>query len=687
MRLKKVHCRGTSELDRTYRRLSSGDEPAGRDTSDAQHATLSVVSINSVNVSLPVMPPEKTTAIGWGRRWGLRLAVLVTVQVAMILHVLVWWIGVPWGWETLSPVEPSESIQTVSDGIINAGAIFFAVALLSTAVLGRWFCGWGCHIMLLQDWCLRLLRWRGIRPRAFRSRLLRWAPLCLAVYMFIWPIFYRFVVAPFTRPDLEWHGFRVELLTSDLWATMPGLWVSVVFLFLCGFMTVYVLGAKAFCTYACPYGGFFAPLDRLSIRRVVVNDDCEGCALCTAVCTSNVRVHEQVAIYGSVIDVGCMKTTDCIEACPKDALSMKWAKPSIATALRPGARKPRPKWDVSWGGEVILAVLMLLFFLAWRGAYGLVPMLLSLGAAAILVWMLWKSWRMIRDANASFHRWGLKRSGHVTGAGLVFLAATAIVFAATAQAAASHGLGWKADRAAEGFRQLIASPMRAGATSLTTGEQARAREAIEWYRMAGSIGQGGIGLASDPNDLLASARIHAQLGELDQARVLLDEVESISRPNESLATERFMLGVSLESPAVVLAWVDQRLIENAGWEKLRKVAVDWAASRGDFASAKKLSRGPDTQKYAAIGALQQGDMTAAIDHMQRYLRAVPSDALAWATLGRVLLVTGDVSGADNAMTLAFDGRASLDAAARQSLDHEMVAYAAERRRVTGQDAP
>jgi uncharacterized protein HemY len=73
--------------------------------------------------------------------------------------------------------------------------------------------------------------------------------------------------------------------------------------------------------------------------------------------------------------------------------------------------------------------------------------------------------------------------------------------------------------------------------------------------------------------------------------------------------------------------------------------------------------------------------------MEQYLQAAPSDALAWATLGRVLLATGDVAAADTAMRRAFAARDSLDAAAQQSLDHEMAAYAAERRMVTGQEAP
>ncbi len=633
------------------------------------------------------MPQQQSPPTGWGRRWGLRLGVLVAVQIAMILHVLVWWIGVPWGWETLSPVEPSESIETVSDGIINAGAIFFAVALLSTAVLGRWFCGWGCHVILLQDWCLRLLSKAGIRPRAFRSRLLRWAPLLLALYMFIWPVFYRLVIAPYTRPDLTWPGFHFELLTRDLWATMPGFWVSAVFLFICGFVTVYVLGAKGFCTYACPYGGFFAPLDRLSVRRIVASDACEGCGRCTAVCTSNVRVHEQVAAYGQVIDVGCMKTTDCIDACPTGALSVGWSTPAITTRLRPGTSRPRVKWDVSWIGEITLALLMLLFFFAWRGAYGMVPMLLSLGASSVLVWMLWKCWKMFRDSNTSFHRWGLKRAGRITGGGVVFLLVTAFVSAATAQAGASHLLGWQADRTAKGFRQRIEAPMRAGFTSLSEEQQARARDALDWYRLAGSLVDGGIGMASDPNDLHVAARVHAQLGELERTRDLLDQIEHLSKPNEALAMERFMIGVSLDSDDEVLQWVDDRLVKEVQWSDLRATAVQWSLSRGDLAAAGRLSLGPEAQKYAALGALQQGDLGGAIEQLRRYTTAVPADALAWATLGRVLLVTGDVGGGDKAIAEARATRSSLDEGAQRDLDSELSAYAAERRFVTSQESP
>ncbi len=632
----------------------------------------------TTEVPLRVLPEKTPRVIGWGRRWRWRLTVLVIVQVAMILHILVWWIGLPLGWKTLSPVEPSEAIETVADGIINAGAIFFALALLSTAVLGRWFCGWGCHVVLLQDWCLRLLRKAGIRPRAFRSRLLMMAPLALACYMFLWPIAYRLVWAPIVEGRTPaWHGFSLELLTRDLWATMPGFWVAVVFLFLCGFVTVYVLGAKGFCTYACPYGGFFAPIDRLSLRRVTVSDACEGCAHCTAACTSNVRVHEQVATWGKVIDVGCMKTTDCIEACPNDALAMQWSRPAIAPVRREGAPRPSRTWDLSMAGEITLAIVMILAFLAWRGAYGLVPMLMSLGAASVMTWLLWKSWRVLSDAHGSFHRRVLKKQGRLTGAGVRFLAVTGVALLLTLQAAASQGAGWRADQLAAGLRQRVTAPPKRGAV-LTGAESQRAAEALRWYRRAGSLWHGGIGLADDPNHLRAAARLHVGLGELQQASRLLDATAAIAKPNEDLAEERFMVRLAIQSPEDVASWVDAVLLDQIDWHRLRRTSVQWALSRGDLALAGRLSSGPDVLKYAALSALGRGDLGVAVQQLNRYVAAVPGDALAWITLARIQLAEGDVAAADGAAAQAESAAGALDESAAADLQRELAAYRAER---------
>jgi len=106
--------------------------------------------------------------------------VLGAVHLLIGLHLLHW----AFTGTSISPVEPSESMYTLENGQVNAGFIFFIVAILSTAILGRWFCGWACHMVALQDLCGWMMRKLGIQPRPFRSRLLGWVPYLLAFYMF-----------------------------------------------------------------------------------------------------------------------------------------------------------------------------------------------------------------------------------------------------------------------------------------------------------------------------------------------------------------------------------------------------------------------------------------------------------------------------------------------------------------------
>ena len=90
-----------------------------------------------VSVALPVYTPRPH------RMSKRRFTVLIAVQVIIILHIVLWLFGRHFGWfggETLSPIEPSDGMELVKYGVINAGAIFFAVTLLATLLLG---CGDG----------------------------------------------------------------------------------------------------------------------------------------------------------------------------------------------------------------------------------------------------------------------------------------------------------------------------------------------------------------------------------------------------------------------------------------------------------------------------------------------------------------------------------------------------------------
>ena len=294
----------------------------------------------------------------------------------MIAHIIQWRIM----GTTVSPIEPSETMYTLQNGAINAGFIFFTLAILATLIFGRFVCGWGCHIVALQDFCGWLLKKMGLKPKPFRSRLLIYVPLIAAIYMFVWPTVYRYIVKPPNEPLIP--QFTNHLITTEFWATFPTVAVAIPFLFICGFMTVYFLGQKGFCTYACPYGGFFGLADKIAPGKIRVTDACNQCGHCTATCTSNVLVHAEVKQYGMVVDPGCMKCMDCISVCPNDALYFGFGKPAI------GVKQTRTKnYSLTWPEEIAGALIFSASLLAVWDVYQLVPMLMALGVAGVTTYL------------------------------------------------------------------------------------------------------------------------------------------------------------------------------------------------------------------------------------------------------------------------------------------------------------
>jgi tetratricopeptide (TPR) repeat protein/ferredoxin len=342
-------------------------------------------------------------------RW--RAAALITLNLFMIAHIIQWRIV----GKTISPIEPSETMQTLQGGFVNAGFIFFTLAILATLIFGRFVCGWGCHILALQDLCGWFLKKIGLHPKPFRSRLLVYVPLIGALYMFVWPTAYRLFHNPENAPLIP--KFTNHLVTTNFWQTFPSVAVAIPFLFICGFVTVYFLGQKGFCTYACPYGGFFGLADKFSPGKIRVTPACNQCGHCTATCTSNVMVHAEVKQYGMVVDPGCMKCMDCVSVCPNDALYFGFGKPTI---LVPKSNAIKRSYSLTWPEEVIGTLVFLGSFLAVRGVYALVPFLMALGCAAVTTFLALKMWRLLRAKELSFYRFNLKSSGKIPKAGWAF---------------------------------------------------------------------------------------------------------------------------------------------------------------------------------------------------------------------------------------------------------------------------
>ena len=425
----------------------------------AKHCTSAPGKPGRAEIALTVLP-ERPAGIRKSKSGPRRAAVLIGVHLLVAVHLLHWW----WKGRTISPVEPSEAMYTLNQGHLNAGFIFFALAILSTLIFGRFFCGWGCHLVAYQDFCGWLMKKMGVKPKPFRSRLLVLAPLALAIYMFIWPTVYRwFAGAP--APALTNH-----LTTSQFWKTFPGAVIAIITFAICGFAIVYVLGAKGFCTYACPYGGFFGFVDQAAPGRILVTDNCEQCGHCTAVCTSNVRVHEEVAKFGMVVDPGCMKCMDCVSVCPNDALYFGFAKPLVLGGRREFQERagterasdtsphhhiatspPKPasqsRYDFTLNEELLMIVVGLFSLLAYRGLYGQIPLLLAMGMAAITSFLFIKFTHLLHQPNVRLQNKQFKRGGTFTHTGWIFATAAVILFAFTAHSFAVQFEFWRGKRA------------------------------------------------------------------------------------------------------------------------------------------------------------------------------------------------------------------------------------------------
>jgi tetratricopeptide (TPR) repeat protein/ferredoxin len=234
--------------------------------------------------------------------------------------------------------------------------------------------------------------------------------------MFVIPSLVRLVIGA------EHPVFRAAFVTDNLWGRFPGPWVAALTLGVCGFLIVYLLGNKGFCTYGCPYGGIFALADTVAPGKIRVSDACDGCGHCTATCTSNVRVHEEVKLYRMVVSPGCMKCLDCINVCPKDALSYGFGAPSVAKG-EPRAKVAPRAYDFSLREELAMAGIFLVSVVILRALYDAVPFLLALGLASISAYTLLTAARMSYVGNLRYSRYQLTANGRATGQGRVFLVA------------------------------------------------------------------------------------------------------------------------------------------------------------------------------------------------------------------------------------------------------------------------
>ncbi len=617
-----------------------------------------------------------------GRYSRRRVVVLLLVQLLMIVHVVHWAIT----GKSLGRFVLSDSMRTLELGEVNPGFLLFAASLLVTVVFGRFMCGWVCHMGALQDLAAWLLRGVGVRPRVFRSRLLGFVPLVLAGYMFVWPTLKREILHGWATAALPaaadllkapaFPGLSWDMTTGQLWEGLPPWWVATPFLLVCGFGTVYFLGARGLCRYGCPYGGFLLPAEQASVGRVVVDPSrCDQCGLCTAACTAGVRVHDDVREFGAVVDRHCVRSLDCVAACPSGALRFGFAVPAALRRCKPG----RKAYDLTVLEEIVCAAAFTVAFLGLRGIYDLVPMLLATTLAVLASFVTWKLLRVFRETNVRMGWAQLRLKGALTAWGRVFLAGGALMWMAVLHCAAVQVCAWRAhaadDRVTAGFDAVM------GGAPASAADLRSAAEAEGWYALLRTWGRGGVALVTSPEGEVRRAWMRMVQGDLAGGEAILRDASTIG-PSAAVQLARFLLAGGRTGEGVtVLERASARFPADEAVRDL--LAVVWARM-GKQSEAEALYLGTLAARPDDAGALMglgrvlvmEGRVQEGLDRMKRVSSDWPRNAgarqeyaLTLYSLGRAAEAVAELDGAGRARPAYREHLAGLASRIRDAIEH------------------
>ena len=579
-------------------------------------------------------------------RW--RAVVLALVHVAIGIHVLHWLSN----GKTLGPLEPSESVTFAENSVVTAGLIFFVVSIAATLLLGRFFCGWACHMLAVQDLCLWLLKRVGIQPKPIRSRALLLVPIGAFVYMFLYPPLYRLWFGiEFLEPTTE---FEVE----NFWRTFPPLPIALLTFAVAGFAVVYFLGAKGFCVNMCPYGAAYGFVDRLSPGRIRVTDDCESCGHCTQACTSNIVVHKEVHDYGMVVDQECLKCLDCVSVCPKDALYFGFGKPALlAVPRKPGSRLSAwwklNRWrSYRWPEELLLGGLFLAALFAFRGLYNSLPFLFSLAFAGLFAYLILQALRLLYRSRVQLQGLLLKSEGKLTAAGRMHALAGVVL---VGLGAGSGYVNHHRNAAETGYIELqgIVMGWLNGPRVLEPDQAERVAATLDHAVRAERWTPLGLLPAEDWELAMLTGWLHLLQGDEVSFEERLARAAA-ARPDNAVAYDglaNFHAAAGRSDEA--LRWF------RLGCERAPESADPWLAQARYLLSLERvaearavlvestLQAGPDPALFVALGRveLQRGDLDGAIEAFEGAL-AVDENALeARLQLGGLLAEKGDLRSA------------------------------------------
>ena len=248
------------------------------------------------------------------------------------------------------------------DPVHPAGLSILVMALLTSLILRKGFCGFLCPIGTLSFWLFRLGRKLGIACTV--SHRFAWL-LTIPKYLLL-VFFLKITLLSFDLEGTEAFLFSRYNMVADTKMFLFFARLDAVLLGTLAFLTAGSLVIPSFwCRCFCPYGallGIIALLSPAAVRRR--EDACIHCGRCASACPQGIAVDRKVRV-SSAECTGCQ---ECVSACPKKGcLGMSagfaqsrvlpaWAVPAgivIAVGVMFAAASLSGHWDAGLPREMI----------------------------------------------------------------------------------------------------------------------------------------------------------------------------------------------------------------------------------------------------------------------------------------------------------------------------------------------
>jgi ferredoxin-type protein NapH len=198
---------------------------------------------------------------------------------------------------------------SVSPFIITIGISI--IILLSTLVIGRFFCGWICPLGTLQRFIHSIGKKRTIKLKPDVENRIHNKAVFFKYAILLSNILVAFKLLQSTYMH---HCPIISVTNLGILGIVAG-----IYLLLLGIMSIYI--ERFFCKYVCPYAALMNLMQMLGkVLRIprykitVKTDLCIDCKLCNKHCPMQLEINK----HDVVDEEDCIMCARCQNSCPQD---------------------------------------------------------------------------------------------------------------------------------------------------------------------------------------------------------------------------------------------------------------------------------------------------------------------------------------------------------------------------------